>query len=303
MSASPQESQCMSMSGKTSSNSDFKTPKTLLPHKPYAYSTPHGNFAHRLNIRFPWLKLILVLIIGVAIVLDILDITILKVNDPFLKIRIAPMSKHIHATERDFSKKLVALTFDDGPSSTVTPEILEILSEKDAVATFFMLGSRAKNNPDLVKQVEKAGHDIATHTMYHQNLIHIPLASAQSDINESKAVFKSILKHSPLYTRPPYGNTNKAILSSITNPVILWSVDTLDWRNQDPDSIINTAISEVHDGAIILMHDIYPNSKKALPKLIDTLRENGYEIVSVSELAKLRKVSLSPGRIYYNFRP
>lgn len=293
----------MNMPDKTSSNSDFKAPSAFDAHNPYTYSASRGNLAHRLNIRFPWLKLVVVLIIGVAVVLDLLDFTISKVNDPFLKIRTAPMSRHIHATERDFNKKLVALTFDDGPSSATTPGILKVLSEKDAVATFFMLGSKVKNNPDIVKQVKTAGCDVASHTMYHQNLIRIPLVSAQSDINEAKATIESVLNYPLIYTRTPYGNTNSAILASIGTPIILWSVDTLDWKNQNTDSIINTTMNEVHDGAIILMHDIYPTTVEALPNLIDTLRGNGYEIVSVSELVELRKVSLSPGQIYYNFRP
>ena len=291
----------MNTSGKTPSNSAFKPPSTCLPYNSYTLSSDK-TFAYRLNIRFPWLKLGVVLIIGAIMILDLLDLTISTSGDPFCKIRIAPMSHHVHATERDLNnKKLVALTFDDGPSATTTPEILKILTEKDARATFFVLGSKARNNSDIVKQAEKNGHDIASHTTYHQSLIRVSLSSAQNDINESKDIFQSILDHQPLYTRPPYGDTDSAVSAAIGTPIILWSVDTLDWKNKSTDSIVSTAMSEVRDGAIILMHDIYPTTAEALPILIDTLRNEGYEFATISELAEIRGTKLAAGSIYYNF--
>ena len=139
--------------------------------------------------------------------------------------------------------------------------------------------------------------------MYHQNLIRIPAASAVSDINEAKSTLSSILGHDPVYTRPPYGNANDTVRTTAGTPIILWSVDTEDWKSKDVNSIIATAMSEVHDGAIILMHDIYPTTVDAVPILIDKLRENGYELVTLSELTKLRNIKLENGTSYYNFPP
>lgn len=267
-------------------------------------STRDRSFFRRIDIRYPWLKLVVVCLIGIAAIIDLCDLTISGTGDPYNKIRIAPMARHVKATDRIFKgKMLVALTFDDGPSPETTPRLLDILQQKDVLATFFTLGSKAAAYPDIIKRQFKEAHEVASHTMYHQNLIRIPAASAASDINEAKSTLKSILGHDPIYTRPPYGNINDTVRTTVGTPIILWSVDTEDWKSKNVDSIIATAMSEVHDGAIILMHDIYPTTVDAVPILIDKLRENGYEFVTISELTKLRDAKLEPGATYYNFRP
>lgn len=259
---------------------------------------------HRLDVRFPWLKLAAVCIIGIVVLADLCNLTISRSGDPYDKIRIAPMSRHVRATERVLDgKMLVALTFDDGPSSATTPRLLDVLAANDVPATFFMLGNMARSNPDIVKNIKQAGHDIASHTMYHQNLVRIPTSAAQSDINEANSIIASIIGQGPSFTRPPYGNFNSAIQGLVGTPIILWSVDTLDWQSKDVGSIVATTLSQVHDGAIILMHDIYPTSVDAVPEIIKSLRGVGYEFVTISELAKYRHVALTPGAAYYNFRP
>ncbi len=281
----------MSTSGKSSSNNSHQTKRS-------------GSFLHRIDLRFPWLKLILVCFIGMVAIMDLCDVTISKINSPIGKIRIAPMSKHVRATTRILEgKNLVALTFDDGPLDSTTPFLLDILYEKDVPATFFVLGSMARKYPEIVKRAEKEGHEIASHTMYHQNLIRISASAVEADINEANSVFQNILGRAPSLTRPPYGNINDNVRKYVGTPMILWSVDTLDWKNKNTESIVNTAMSQVHDGAIILMHDVHPTSVEAVPTLIDTLRGAGYEFVTISELTKIRKAELSVGTAYYNFRP
>lgn len=266
-------------------------------------STRDSSFFRRIDIRFPWLKIVAVLAIGILAILDLLDLTISKTTDPYNKIKIAPMAHHVRI-KRDFTgKKLVALTFDDGPSSTTTPRLLDILYKKDVPATFFMLGKMARANPDLVRRAEKEGHIVASHTMYHQNLIRIPANAAKDDIAESKTVFNDILGHEPTLTRPPYGNINGAVRNSVGTPMILWSVDTLDWQSKDPSAILAVTKEQIHDGAIILMHDIYDTTVDAVPIVIDELRKDGYDFVTVPELAKIRGISLQSGTAYYNFRP
>lgn len=269
-----------------------------------AKKTSKHSFFYRLNVRLPWLKLVAVCLIGVLAILDLCDLTISYIGDPINKIRVAPMSKHVRATERVLEgKMLIALTFDDGPSGTTTPQLLDILHEKDVFATFFMLGNMARNNPDIVKRVEKEGHEVASHTMYHQNLNRLSATAVQADIDEANAVFQDTLEHIPTFTRPPYGNANDTVRNIIGTPLILWSVDTLDWKNKNTDDILSTTMSQVHDGAIILMHDIHPTSVEAVPTLIDTLRANGYEFVTLSELVKIRDVTPEKGVSYYSFRP
>ena len=258
----------------------------------------------RINARWPWLKLYLVLFVGLVAILDLLDLTISKTGEPLNRIRVAPMSRHVRATERVLAnKKLVVLTFDDGPSAATTPRLLDILRDKDVPATFFVLGNMARNNPDIIKRAKSEGHEVASHTMYHQNLIRISANAAKSDINEAKTVIGGILGSAPRFTRPPYGNYNGVVASSVGTPMILWSVDTLDWKSRNVDAVIETAMAEVHDGAIILMHDVYDTTVDAVPRLIDTLRQAGYEFASLEEIVKLRNINLVNGEAYYSFKP
>ena len=176
----------------------------------------------RLNLRWPWLKLVLVLFIGLMAILDLLDLTIPKVSEDYRRISIAPMSKHVRATERIFEgRKLVALTFDDGPSPDTTSNLLDILYAKDVPVTFFMLGDKAASHPDIVARAARKGNVVASHTMSHQNLIRIPASSAQSDIDAAKSVFQSILGAAPSLTRPPYGNYNDNVRNFTSTPLIL----------------------------------------------------------------------------------
>ena len=272
--------------------------------KSFSNQLPRGSLFHRLDVRFPWLKLITVLFIGLIVILDLADLTISKLDEPYNHIKTAPMSRHVKITERNpEGKMLVALTFDDGPSPVTTPRLLDVLTAKDVPATFFMLGFMARDNSEIVQRIARERHDIASHTMYHQNLVNLSPSAVQADINEASNTFQAILGHGPAYTRPPYGNINDAVATSVGTPMILWSVDTEDWRSKDPNAIIATTMSEVHDGAIILMHDIYPTSVDAIPTLVDTLRGAGYEFVTISEMAKLRGVQLTPGVAYYHLTP
>lgn len=266
-------------------------------------NTRGRSFFRRIDIRFPWLKLVAVLVIGILAILDLLDVTISKVAAPYGSIIVAPMAHHVRIKRDITGKKLVALTFDDGPSSATTPRLLDILYEKDAPATFFMLGKMARENPDIVQRVDKEGHIVASHTMYHQNLIRISSAAVEDDIAESKAVFKDILGHEPTLTRPPYGNINDRIRDEIGTPLIFWSVDPLDWKSKNVDDILAVTKEQIHDGAIVLMHDIYDTTVDAVPVIIDELRKEGYDFVTIPELAKIRGVNLSNGTTYYNFQP
>lgn len=275
-----------------------------IPKSSKKASTHSASFFRRIDLRFPWFKLAAVIVFGIAAILDLCDLTVSKISDSYGKIIVAPMSKHVRVTTRILEgKKLVVLTFDDGPSSATTPNLLDILYEKDVPATFFMLGNMARNNPEIVTRAAREGHEVASHTMYHQNLIRLSASAVKSDIDEARSTLQGILGSVPSFTRPPYGNINDNVRQYVGTPMILWSVDTLDWKDKNIDSIVNIAMSQVHDGAIILMHDIYPTTVEAVPILIDTLRSAGYEFATIPELTKIRGIELSPGVAYYNFRP
>lgn len=287
---------------KPSKNS--KNPSKNSKTKPKNIPKPQeGSLFRRLNIRFPMLKFFAVLIIGTAAILDLLDFTISKTYDTPAKIQTAPMSRHVKVSARSLTgKKLIILTFDDGPAPATTPKLLDILKKKGVPATFFVLGTMAKKHPDIVKRIKSEGHTIASHTMYHQSLPRISSQAAAADINEAKSVIKNITGENPAFTRPPYGNYNAAIQKLIDTPIILWSVDTLDWKTKTTDSIVSTALSQAKDGGIILMHDIYPTTVDAVSTLIDKFRAAGFEFASIDEVAKIRGRTLS-NTPYYSFYP
>lgn len=219
-----------------------------------------------------------------------------------------PMLSQVKVPERVFrgdlnGKKLVALTFDDGPYSETTPRLLDILKEKGAVATFFELGMRAKDNTEITKRVFEEGHEVGSHTMYHQDLIELSNEAVEGDIKEANAVFEEILGIKPKITRVPYGNSNQFIREHVKTPLIYWSVDTKDWETKDTNKVVEETMKATSDGAIILYHDIYGSTVDAIPIVIDQLRDQGYEFVTVSELAELRGVRLENGEVYTKFEP
>lgn len=186
------------------------------------------------------------------------------------------------------TKKVVALTFDDGPLDKVTPEILGILREKNVKATFFVLGEQAVRFPTLVQQEFMEGHEIGSHSFNHSNLTRLPPAEIKHQLEKSE---EAIAKYAatPTLFRPPGGNYNAFVLEAAKDRgylVILWSVDTNDWRSHSPGKIADTVIRNVRPGSIILLHDgVYPSSTpEALEYIIDSLTRRGYEFVTISDL-------------------
>ena len=203
-------------------------------------------------------------------------------------------------------KPLVALTFDDGPSSLTTPRLLDELKSRGVRATFFMLGRMARANPEVVRRVYREGHEIGSHTMYHRNLIRFSEDVIRADVGEANQVFLDILGEKPALTRAPYGNVNATMARVVETPFINWTVDTNDWRaenREQPQRILETAVFGAFDGAIVLMHDIYPTTVDVIGKMIEDLQAHGYELVTISEMAEARGVMMRPVVEYGSFRP
>lgn len=182
------------------------------------------------------------------------------------------------------SKKIVALTFDDGPSTKTTPTVLRILREMHVKATFFMLGREIQANPALAREVVSAGQEVGTHTNDHKNLATMAPAAALQEIITASDNMYAATGHLPMLMRPPYGAVNMAHDNRIMLPSIQWNVDSEDWRVHSAAPIIARVNAEVHPGSIILMHDIHPQSVAALPDVIKSLRAKGYTFVTASEL-------------------
>ena len=182
------------------------------------------------------------------------------------------------------SAKLVALTFDDGPSKTVTPKILKILKKHNIKATFFMVGSQVNDNPKTAKQVQEAGHEIGNHTYSHPNLKNLTNAQIKSQLSRTTTAIKKATGHNPTLFRPPYGSVDNRVRAQSKLPVVLWSVDTLDWQHHNSKKILEYVKKETYPGAIILMHDIHMPTADGLESVITYLEKQGYTFVTVSEL-------------------
>lgn len=188
--------------------------------------------------------------------------------------------------------KYVALTFDDGPSSYTQP-ILDVLKDKGAVATFFNLGDEMKKSPELSKAVVAGGNELASHTNTHQDLPKLDRDALRQEISSALDTLASTTGVKARMIRAPYGAftpTEWARSGDLISCNVLWNVDTLDWKRPGADAIKNEVLSNVRNGSIVLMHDGGGNRSQdveALPAIIDELRAQGYQLVTVGELMRL----------------
>lgn len=197
--------------------------------------------------------------------------------------------------ENTENKKYIAFTFDDGPSK-YTKELLKTLELNKSSATFFMLGNRMKYSEDIVKEIYNSSSEVASHTYSHKNLNKISDKEVLNEINSPVILFKEITGGEIKYLRPPYGNYNETVKST-NYPIILWNIDPKDWLVKDSNQVYNSVIKHACDGCIVLMHDIYPTTIEAVKMLIPKLNSMGYEVVSISNLAKNKKYQIKNGEI------
>lgn len=199
----------------------------------------------------------------------------------------------------DPDQPMVALTFDDGPGK-YTGELLDCLDANNSAATFFVVGQNVEAYADTIKRANELGCEIANHTWDHLNAANAGAeATAESVTRTSKAVKDIIGKGTALY-RPCYGAYDSDILAKVGLPAIMWSVDPLDWKTKNADSTYNTVINEVYDGAIVLMHDIHQPTVEAAKRIIPELVNEGYQLVTVSELLEYRHGGGEAGKVYFD---
>lgn len=193
-------------------------------------------------------------------------------------------------------KKVIALTFDDGPHPKYTSEILDILDEYDVKATFFVLGKFAEAYPDIIRRQWEEGHEIGNHTYSHINIKKASKDNLQKEYKKTQEIVYSVTNSKPKLFRPPYGSFDEKtidIVEKSNSVIVLWSYkqDSKDWSNPEVNKIVNTTLSNIENGDIILFHDyIYYNEShtvEALKKIIPELKNRGYEFVTISELINL----------------
>lgn len=181
-------------------------------------------------------------------------------------------------------QKKIALTFDDGPSALMTPQLLDGLKERKVVATFFVLGEAAEQNPELILRMKEEGHLIGNHTYHHVQLTAVSEAVFKEEIRQTNEVLKQITGEEPQFIRPPFGAWRKSLEKELGMIPVLWDVDPLDWCRGDCACIVEKVMTDVEENAIILLHDQYESSVTAAFQIIDRLKEKGYEFVTVEEL-------------------
>lgn len=184
-------------------------------------------------------------------------------------------------------KKIIALTFDDGPSY-YTKSILETLNKYNIKATFFVIGNKVKTYKDILKKVIESGNEIGNHTYNHKLLSRLKDDEFKEQINKTQELIKEYTGYSPTIFRPSYGTINKRLKKMINLEIVLWNIDTLDWKYKSYKTIAKRAISKARDGGIILMHDTHKRSNDALKIIIEELLKQGFEFVTISELNEVK---------------
>ena len=197
-------------------------------------------------------------------------------------------------------KTRIAFTFDDGPGE-YTDELLDCLEENNAHATFFMLGQNVGSWESTVQRMADIGCEIGNHSWDHQNLYNLSMDSVAKEFSDTDAALEKACGQKASVARAPYGNWSDDIISTVGKPFFTWSLDSMDWSyldvNKDYDAVMN---GDLTDGSIILMHDIHEPSVQAAIKMIPELVQKGYKLMTVSELAAAKGVTLQ-GANYSDF--
>jgi len=202
-------------------------------------------------------------------------------------------------TDEPVHHPVVALTFDDGPSASVTPRLVEELNKRGIKATFFMLGTAAEANPDVVRLVHESGHQIASHTYDHgAYLTELTNEQLSFQINNTVKILRDITGSDPVYMRPPYGAMDKATASKIGWPMMLWTVDPRDWDSRDAQAVFDAVIGTVSDGSVVLFHDLYESTLEAVVMIVDQLITNGWRFMTLEQYYEHFGMEPQPGTVY-----
>lgn len=204
--------------------------------------------------------------------------------------------------------KLIALTFDDGPNTESTEKILNVLEKYNSHATFFVVGNRLKGREAAVKRAYSLGCEIGSHSFDHASFTDKTKKEIKQEFSRSNDILMDIIGVKAKIVRTPYGSHSAKILKAVNYPVILWNVDTRDWKTRsdlksDKKAAKKTAkrlIKSVSDGDIVLMHDLYMETADAIEIAVPKLIKKGYRLVTVSELMEYKGIKLKPHKAYYN---
>ncbi|QSZ27856.1 polysaccharide deacetylase family protein [Aceticella autotrophica] len=190
--------------------------------------------------------------------------------------------------------KIIALTFDDGPSNEFTKKYVDLLKSMNINGTFFVIGKNAEKHPELLKYIYENGNEIGLHSYSHPFLPKLTPEQMVDELYKTQEIVYNATGEKPILFRPPYGAYNKTLLQ-ISNAlglhIVLWNVDPDDWKKPGIESIVNRVILKVKPGSVILLHEGKPETFAALPQIIQKLKAEGYSFATVSNLMKIDEVS------------
>ena len=182
----------------------------------------------------------------------------------------------------------IAMTFDDGPSEKLTPQLLDLLAAHHIKATFFVIGQNAAEHPEIVARAAREGHEIGNHSWAHPNFGKMSDDVIRRELRKTDDVIRSATGARPTLLRPPYGSIRarqkKWINEEFGYKIILWDVDPLDWKRPGPAAVCNRILKATRPGSIVLSHDIHPGTIDAMPATLDQLEVKGFQFVTVSQL-------------------
>jgi peptidoglycan/xylan/chitin deacetylase (PgdA/CDA1 family) len=181
-------------------------------------------------------------------------------------------------------KKQIAITFDDGPNPYYTMELLDGLKARGVQATFFVLGEEAQNYPEILEAIYEDGHQIGIHSWQHVNFTEIGYAAVAEQIERTQEIIYEITGEYADFIRPPYGIWEDELDKKIPLIEVLWDVDPMDWATNDADAVVKRVEKNAKEGSIILLHDASQSTVSAAFTIIDILKDEGYEFVTVETL-------------------
>jgi peptidoglycan/xylan/chitin deacetylase (PgdA/CDA1 family) len=192
----------------------------------------------------------------------------------------------------------IAMTFDDGPSATLTPRLLELLAAHHIKATFFVIGENVAEHPEIVARAAREGHEIGNHSWSHPNFAKMSEERVRQQLWRTDDAIRGATGTRPTLMRPPYGSITarekRWIHDELGYNIILWDVDPYDWKRPGPAVVRNRILKETQPGSIVLSHDIHPGTIEAMPSTFDALAAKGFKFVTVSELIRMAVPQRAP---------
>jgi peptidoglycan/xylan/chitin deacetylase (PgdA/CDA1 family) len=216
---------------------------------------------------------------------------------------VTPKSNSKKSSIVDPNKPMIALTFDDGPSSSATTRILNVLEANGARATFFVVGSRVDSYSYQIKRAYDLKCEIGNHSYGHSKLTSLSVDSLKWELSETDRRIQAITGVSPVLMRPPGGSyKTDTVRNNTPYPIIMWSIDTRDWESRNATAVVNHIKATAYDGAIILMHDLYDSTATATEMIVPWLISQGYQLVTVSEMMEAKGIKMQNGVAYSSAR-